>query len=142
MVAFLLIFVALGRMYREMFKQAETRGLLLTASLVLAVGVVFYTKVENWSVLDALYFCVITLGTVGYGDITPQTDVGKLFTIFYIIVGLAVIGGFFATLGKLIRPQRFLEREEAEVARALHADRRRGGPEKGPDPSAQDENGQ
>jgi voltage-gated potassium channel Kch len=58
--------------------------------------------------VNAIYFSVVTLGTVGYGDITPTTDAGKLFTVFYIIFGLGVIGGFFATLGRLIDPQRFL----------------------------------
>jgi voltage-gated potassium channel len=108
MLAFLILFVTLGRLYRDMIKQPETRALLLVAGLVLLVGVVFFVNVEHWSVIDAIYFCVVTLGTVGYGDITPTTDVGKLFTVVYIIVGLSVIGGFFATLGKLIDPQKFL----------------------------------
>jgi voltage-gated potassium channel Kch len=108
MLAFLFLFVTLGRLYREMFKQPETRALLIMALVVLAVGVVFYVNVEHWSLVDAIYFCVVTLGTVGYGDITPATDAGKLFTVFYILFGLAVIGGFFATLGRLIDPQRFL----------------------------------
>jgi voltage-gated potassium channel len=107
MLAFLILFVTLGRLYRDMIKQPETRALLLVAGLVLLVGVVFFVNVEHWSVIDAIYFCVVTLGTVGYGDITPTTDVGKLFTVVYIIVGLSVIGGFFATLGKLIDPQKF-----------------------------------
>jgi hypothetical protein len=45
---------------------------------------------------------------VGDGDITPATDGGKLFTVMYIIVGLSVIGGFLAILGRLIDPRRFL----------------------------------
>ena len=94
MIAFLLIFVALGRLYRDMVKQPETRALLIAATVLLVVGAVFYTRVEHWTVLNAVYFCVVTLGTVGYGDITPTTDLGKLFTIFYIIVGLGIVGGF------------------------------------------------
>jgi|GEM_PF-273725 voltage-gated potassium channel len=108
MIAFLLLFVTLGRLYRDMIKQPETRALLIMVVLVLAIGVGFYMRVEGWSLLDTLYFCVVTLGTVGYGDITPKTDEGKLFTVFYIIIGLGVIGGFFATLGRLIDPQRLL----------------------------------
>jgi len=108
MLAFLLLFVTLGRLYRDMARQSETRALMLVAGLVLLVGVMFYVSVEQWSLVDAVYFCVVTLGTVGYGDITPTTDAGKLFTVFYIIVGLGVIGGFFATLGRLIDPQRLL----------------------------------
>ena len=108
MIAFLLLFVTLGRLYRDMAKQPETRALLLVAIAVLVVGVVFYVNVEHWSLINAIYFCVVTLATVGYGDITPTTDVGKLFTVLYIIVGLSIIGGFFATIGRLIDPQRFL----------------------------------
>ena len=119
MIAFLLLFVSLGRLYRDMFKQPETRALMIMAVVVLMIGVVFYVNVEHWSLVDAVYFSVVTLGTVGYGDITPKTDVGKIFTTFYIIFGLAVIGGFFATLGRLIDPQRFLSfrRPTQEVAK-------------------------
>jgi len=122
MLVFLLLFVALGRMYREMIKQPETRALLSLAGLVLTVGVIFYTRVEHWTVLNAIYFCVVTLATVGYGDITPTTDLGKMFTIVYIIVGLAIIGGFFATLGRLIHPGRLLSEEKARVENDLHRD--------------------
>ncbi len=108
MIAFLVLFVTLGRLYRDMLKQPETRALMLLAMIVIVIGIVFYMNVEYWSFINALYFCVVTLGTVGYGDLTPTTDVGKLFTVAYIIVGLGVIGGFFATLGKLIDPQRLL----------------------------------
>jgi hypothetical protein len=112
MFAFLVVFLALGRLYRDMFKQPETRALLLLSAAVLAIGVLFYTSVEGWSVLDAVYFCVVTLGTVGYGDITPTTNIGKFFTIIYIIFGLVIIGGFFATAGRLLHPQQFLASEK------------------------------
>lgn len=57
-------------------------------------GAVFYHIVEKLSWLNAVYFCVITLATVGYGDITPHTDAGKLFTIFYVLVGIGIIATF------------------------------------------------
>lgn len=120
MVAFLIIFIALGRLYREMARQPETRGLLVSAIAVVIVGVLFYTSVEHWTVLDALYFCVVTLGTVGYGDITPTTDIGKLFTIFYIIVGLGIIGGFFAVAGRMFQSSAPLRKEKARLEDKMH----------------------
>ncbi len=63
-------------------------------AIVLGVGIVFYHFVEKLSYVDALYFSVITLTTVGYGDISPQTTVGKLFTIGYVLVGIAIIATF------------------------------------------------
>jgi voltage-gated potassium channel Kch len=69
-------------------------SITLICSILLIVGTVFYHFVEGFKWLDALYFSVITLTTVGYGDLSPQTDVGKLFTIFYIISGIGIIFGF------------------------------------------------
>lgn len=112
MLALFLVFVALGRMYRGMARQPETKALLLSAVVVVLAGVLFYTNVEGWSVLDALYFCVVTLGTVGYGDITPTTPIGKIFTIFYIIVGLAIIGGFLATAAQVVPPGSIIRRSK------------------------------
>jgi hypothetical protein len=122
MLAFLFIFLALGRLYRQMFKQPETRALLVIALLIVAVGVLFYTQVEGWGLLDAIYFCIVTLGTVGFGDITPTTDLGKVFTIVYIIVGLSVIGGFFAAAGRALQAGHVLEKEQAMLEHELHRD--------------------
>jgi len=68
--------------------------------IVLSVGVTFYHFVEHFTLINSLYFCVITLTTVGYGDITPQTDIGKLFTTFYVITGVAIIATFANLLVK------------------------------------------
>lgn len=70
------------------------------ALAVVAGGAVFYHFVEDLKWLDAFYFCVVTLATVGYGDITPHTDLGKLFTIFYILLGVGIIATFANLLVK------------------------------------------
>lgn len=57
-----------------------------------------YHFLEGWDYIDALYFSVITLTTVGYGDFSPQTMGGKLFTIFYIFIGLGMILSFLHTV--------------------------------------------
>jgi hypothetical protein len=62
---------------------------------VLLFGTLIYHWLEGWSYLDALYFCVISLATVGYGDFTPTTPWGKLFTIFYVINGIGILLTFF-----------------------------------------------
>lgn len=78
----------------------RVRYIILVGITVLGVGVVFYHHVENLSWLDSLYFCVITLTTIGYGDITPHTDAGKIFTIFYVIVGIGILA---AVINYLLR---------------------------------------
>lgn len=80
--------------------QISPKKILLVLLSVLSIGAVFYHYVENLSWLDSIYFCVVTLATVGYGDITPQTDAGKIFTIFYILIGVGIIA---STVGYLLR---------------------------------------
>jgi voltage-gated potassium channel Kch len=70
------------------------------AVAILLIGAVFYHHVEHLSWLNAFYFCTITLATVGYGDITPHTDIGKLFTIFYVLVGIGILATFANLLVK------------------------------------------
>lgn len=66
----------------------------ILAISVITIGTVFYHFVEKLSWVDAYYFSVITLATVGYGDITPHTDIGKIFTTFYVLCGIGIIGLF------------------------------------------------
>ena len=57
------------------------RSLLFATNFFLAIGTVAYRFLEDWSWLDSLYFSVITLTTIGYGDFSPKTTLGKLFTM-------------------------------------------------------------
>ena len=66
------------------------RALAGFAAGLLATGTVVYMPVEHWSPVDSLYFCVVTLATVGYGDLYPTTDLGKAFTIVYILTGVGI----------------------------------------------------
>lgn len=62
--------------------------------IILFVGTVFYHFVEHFKWLDSLYFSVIALTTAGFGDITPSTDLGKAFTILYMITGFGIMLNF------------------------------------------------
>jgi voltage-gated potassium channel len=77
------------RKVRQQYKSAAALALFL-----LCAGSVFYHIVEHFGWVDAFYFCTITLTTIGYGDLVPATTAGKIFTIFYAIVGIGVIGIF------------------------------------------------
>lgn len=76
------------------------RIVAIFALAILIVGAIFYHHVEHLRWLDAFYFCTITLATVGYGDIVPHTDAGKLFTIFYVLVGIGILATFASLLVK------------------------------------------
>jgi hypothetical protein len=51
---------------------------------------------EGWSVLDSIYFCVTTVATVGYGDVVPSRDASKLFTSFFAVLGVVIMGSALA----------------------------------------------
>jgi len=76
----------------------QYRELLLTSIVILLVGTLAYHHLEGWDLVDSLYFSVITLTTIGYGDFSPQTTGGKIFTIFYIFIGLGMILSFLHTV--------------------------------------------
>ena len=69
---------------------------VLAASSValIVVGTVVFSLLEDWSIVDSLYFSVVTVTTVGFGDLTPDTDGAKLFTVLYILMGISIIGAF------------------------------------------------
>lgn len=72
----------------------QFRIVTAVAILVIVAGMVFYHLVEKMNWVDALYFCTITLTTIGYGDITPHTTAGKLFTVGYVFSGIGIIAAF------------------------------------------------
>jgi voltage-gated potassium channel len=86
------------RTVTSFLKDDEYRDLLITTVLIVLGGSIFYHFVEGWSYIDSLYFSVVTLTTIGYGDFSPQTDAGKIFTIIYIITGIGMILSFINTI--------------------------------------------
>jgi hypothetical protein len=85
---------------RDALETPEFRALTVFVLTTLALGTLFYHKVEGGGWMDSFYFCVITLTTIGYSDFYPHTARGKLFTIFFILLGLGILSGFVALLGE------------------------------------------
>ena len=78
----------------------EFIALSLLVLILLTTGTTFYHILEGWRWLDALYFSVTTLTTVGYGDFSPTTDLSKLFTIGYIFIGIGTILAFIDVVAR------------------------------------------
>src|SRR5215203_2673180 len=78
----------------------DFRSLVILVFFTLLIGTFFYSYQEGWSLLDAFYFSVTTLTTVGLGDLAPTTPIGKLFTVGYIFSGLGLIAGFINAIAE------------------------------------------
>lgn len=110
MLAFIFMYASFFRKVKAFLGDPELRPIFLTTFFVLLVGATFYHRVEGWSWLNSFYFCVVTLATVGYGDLTPQTEFGRLFTIIYVLVGVSILALFIQTIAA--DPSRFAGRKD------------------------------
>ena len=96
-----------------------TLGYGVVGSYVLGSG--FNPRITNF--VDAIYFTVVTMATVGYGDITPRTSDARIFTISLIVLGLAV---FATALPAIVAPlidkrmMNFLQPRRRKMKRASH----------------------
>ncbi|TYZ63545.1 hypothetical protein PybrP1_007814, partial [[Pythium] brassicae (nom. inval.)] len=82
-------------------------SLFLVLSYI-GVSILFYHFIEDWPIVDCVYYAMVIVTTVGYGDVTPKTTAGKAFTIFFAFYGIVTIG---IALGKLARL--FLDRQKS-----------------------------
>lgn len=88
MISFIL---TLKRLLEALYKSSKHPlflSLITTLFFIILSGVLFYTQKEGWAVLDAIYFCVVSIIPTGIDtNLSPETAIGKVFTMFYLIVG-------------------------------------------------------
>lgn len=67
--------------------------LLATIALivVIVVGTTGYTMIEGWAWMDGLFMTFITLTTIGFAEVHPLSDAGRLFTVFLAITGIGIV---------------------------------------------------
>ena len=91
MVSFILTLRRMLKSFFQFIRNNEFQVLLGLTAVILLSGTIFYSTVEGFSVVDALYFSVAILTTVGSATLEPATDFGKIFTILYTITGIGVM---------------------------------------------------
>jgi voltage-gated potassium channel len=96
---------------RDVWRDERVRGLLLFAFSMIALATVTFWLLEDWTLLDAAFFSVVTISTVGYGELVPQTVVGKLFAMFYILVGLGVFVAAASAVAEALMRRREQDRD-------------------------------
>ena len=79
---------------------------LVLLFIVMLTGTLGFMKIEGLSLSDSLYFSVVTVATVGYGDITPRTEAGKFLALILIITGVGTFLGVVANSTDMLMNKR------------------------------------
>jgi voltage-gated potassium channel len=81
---------------------AKLRLVILLVLMVVCGGTMGFVVIEDMEPFDAFYMTVITLSTVGFGEVTPLTPVGRLFVVILIGFGVAAAGSLAALMGQQV----------------------------------------
>ena len=123
MIPLLLAARGLARALAAVWRDPETKALPVAAGALILTGTIFYWRFEDWTIIEALYFCVVTLTTVGYGDLHPTTAGTQIFTIVYILTGFGVLVALLTSVAQ----QYLSQKAEGGPARPRLRDRRHRG---------------
>ena len=118
MFGLLFLVVVFGRTMLLLAKDPAVRSLAFGAFVLILVGTGFFHVSEDWSLLNSLYFSVVSLTTVGYGDLTPTTSEAKVFTILYLLLCVGLLMGFINAAANLRLEQRAKRVAEVEQRKA------------------------
>ena len=104
--------------------KAHTALLIVALSLIPFGSFVIFSiespneNSEIKTLLDAFWWSTSTITTVGYGDIVPTTDLGKIFAMFYMFTGILIAGIFLSILGARFYKKRIEQPIEHETTEA------------------------
>ena len=89
------------------------------AGALVLTGTLFYWRFEDWTIVESFYFCIVTLTTVGFGDLSPTTAGTQLFTVVYILTGFGVLVALLTSVA-----QQYLKHKTEAPGRARRRSRR------------------
>ncbi|SFQ55644.1 Ion channel [Psychrobacillus psychrotolerans] len=126
MLSFILTVKRFSEALVKAFKTPMFLSLFTTLFLIILSGTLFYTNKEGWGVVDAIYFCVVSLIPTGVNtNLTPVTNLGKIFTMLYLVVGTGVMFITLLTLGKTMINTKALEERKTEGKKKLNEYRKK-----------------
>lgn len=85
-----------------MLFKSKIRTAIFLLILLLFVGVIGFRLISNYSWIDAVYMTVITVTTVGFGEVHPLDPQAKIFTVFLILTSVVIVGYAFKIITEYI----------------------------------------
>lgn len=102
--------------------QLSFRQVFTFLAAYLGIGAICFFLVRNQikgtktnGVIDAIYFCVVTMTTVGYGDLVPDSMLAKFLACIFVFTGMALVGFVLSKAADYI-----VEKEEILFVKAIH----------------------
>ena len=101
--------------------------LLVAAVIVIIAGTVIMHSLESraensqmTTLLDALWWCVATVTTVGYGDVVPVTSLGRIVALVYMFFGITLIATLLAVISNTFYKKRIEKGETEKKKEDMH----------------------
>jgi voltage-gated potassium channel len=89
-------------------------------AIVIVAGITGYVVIERWNLLDAFYMTIITISTVGYTEVHPQSPAGRIFTSALIVVGVGTMLFGFGVFAEALTENNFgIYRRQRQLERRL-----------------------
>lgn len=92
---------------------------LMMVLFLLFVGSICLWQIEGWTYIQALYFCVVTVTTIGYGDMAVDKDAAKIFLLFYIPLAVCIVAGALSSIAAIEVERRADEKKMENLNRKL-----------------------
>jgi len=106
------LLIIIKRLWKE---DEEFRVLVIIMIAILLSGTAFFSFVESWSIIDSFYFCIMTIATIGYGDLAPSSPLSKIFTIIMALSGIGVFVGIVTKLAQGLTRKEIEKRHKHNV---------------------------
>ncbi|KAI1482097.1 voltage-gated potassium channel [Daldinia eschscholtzii] len=116
--------------YGKDFELTTSQRTLMLQTIVfliyLLLGAFIFSKIEGWNYLDSVYWADVTLFTVGFGEISPQTSLGRGLLVPYALIGVISLGLVIGSIRSMILDRgkhrldaRMLERQRRSLIRRV-----------------------
>ena len=89
---------------------------VMSIGFLLLIGTFIYHNLEGWSFIDSFYFTGVTITTLGYGDLYPTSDISKIITVFFSLIGIGIALYAITSIG-----HEYFEKREEKLIRKLHS---------------------